>query len=307
MGISPIASPTAVPSPKTHGDCENPETGWKIEKLNGKVKSLQEYEIEYGYGDHKKEQTRLVTFKPDGSYIKVDERSFYTVRDYRKLPKPKFVFDGECRVTERTGSGESGTTRTVISYTPSGDVLQKAIYDLDGRLLWKSDATLDDKGRVIETNETIQVHPEHFNPKRYDIYRHTRSLYKFDDANNVAEQIDYKYDGTLYATYQRVYDTQHRLVRELWLDHKARPIDLVINKRNEAGVVEEELKYTSFEYGQVDELLPGKLDSGYGMFQHGRRIVYEFDKQNNWIKKTEFDLDEGPKLDHVTFRTILYY
>src|ERR1043165_8776526 len=64
----------ADPTPEsTRTDCENPENGRKKEKLNGRVKLLREEEIEYAYGAHKIELKRLITFRPDGRYIKDDE------------------------------------------------------------------------------------------------------------------------------------------------------------------------------------------------------------------------------------------
>lgn len=307
---SPITAAETAPTPsEIRTDCSDPETGWKLEKLNGKVKSLREEQIEYHYGSRKKELTRLVTFGPTGDYIKDDQRQYYRVVDYEKIAKPTFVFDKDCRVLERrgTGGGESGWTRNIYTYSPSGTLKERAMYDSEGRLLWKSEATLDKNERVIETKEMIQEHSEHYHPKRYDVYRHTRSLYKLDDAGNQIEEISYKYDGTLYATYKRAYDSARRLIRELRLDHKNRPIDLAIYKFNEDGVLHEELKYSSFSYSAVDELIPGTLDSGYGMFQTGYRITYENDKSNNWVKKTEFDLAESGRLNSDTYRTLVYY
>jgi hypothetical protein len=97
------------------------------------------------------------------------------------------------------------------------------------------------------------------------------------------------------------------LVWELRLDHKNRPINLNIYKYDEAGVLQEELKYSSASYSGLDELVPGTLDSGYGNFQDGRRITYEYDQAKNWIKKTEFDFAENGKLSRATYRTLVYY
>lgn len=309
---SSTALPDTAPTPPvTRTDCDDPDTGWKLEKLNGKVKSLREEKIEYGYGDHKKELTRLITFKLTGDYIRDDWREYYRNIDYEKIAKPTFVFDKDCRVIERRDPKRpdrmAGATRTVYSYTPSGTLTEKAIYDSEGRLEWKSVATLDKNERIIETKETIQEHPEHFNPKRYDVYRYTKSLFKLDDSGNQIEEIAYDWKANLYATYKRAYDSDRRLIRELRLDHKNRPIDLVIHKFDEAGLLKEELRYTSNGYSGLDDLIPGTLDSGYGMFQEGHRIAYEYDTTNNWVKKTEFDLATGGKLDGVTSRIIIYY
>ncbi len=309
---SSIASAETAPTPSpTRTDCDDPETGWKLEMLNGKVKSLSEEKIEYGYGDHKRELIRLITFKPNGDYIRDDQREFYRNIDYTKIAKPIFVFDENCRVIERRDSKRpdrmAGATRSVFSYTPSGTLKEQTIYDSEGRLEWKSVATLDKNERIIETKEMIQEHPEHFKPKRYDVYRYTKSLFKLDDLGNQVEEIGYDWKGNLYATYKRTYDSGRRLTRELRLDNKNRPIDLTISKFDDAGLLLEELRYTSSTYSGLDELIVGTLDSGYGMFQDGRRIAYEHDKNNNWVKKTEFDLNEGKKIDNITFRTLTYY
>jgi hypothetical protein len=311
-GTSTIAAASTAPTlAEIRTDCSDRETGWKIEKLNGKVKSLQEEQIEYGYGSGKKELTRLVTFGPSGDYLKDDHRQYFRVVDYSKIDKPTFVFDKDCRVLERRDPKRpdrlAGASRSVFSYTPSGTLQESATYDPEGRLLWKSVATLDKNERVIETNDMIQEHPEHYNPKRYDVYRHTRRLYKLDDAGTQIEEISYDWQEKLYAIYKRAYDPAGRLVWELRLDHKNRPINLNIYKYDEAGVLQEELKYSSASYSGLDELVPGTLDSGYGNFQDGRRITYEYDQAKNWIKKTEFDFAENGKLSRATYRTLVYY
>lgn len=181
------------------------------------------------------------------------------------------------------------------------------MYDAEARLLWKYEATLDKSERVIEENRTIQEHPEHFHPRRYDVYRRTRTLYKLDDSGNQVEEISYNWEGNLYATYKRAYDSSRRLIRTLRLDHKDRPIDLVIYRFNDTGVLQEELNYSSHGYSDIDALIPGTLDSGFGKFQYGERITYEYDKSDNWIKKTEFDVAEVGKVNRATYRTLFYY
>lgn len=305
----PTASPT--PTPQTRTDCENPETGWKLERLNGKVRSLKEEEIEYRYGSGEKELTRLVTFASNGDYLKDDQPAHFSSVDYSKIPKKTFVFDKDCRVLERHDPKRpdrlAGASRTVFSYTATGTLKEEAVYDPEGRLTWKSVATLDTNERVIERNNSIQEHPEHFRPPRYDVYRHTRSLFKFDDAGNQVEHISYNWKGELYATYKSTYDSERRLISKLRLDHKQRPIDLNLYRFDNDGVLLEEINYTSRGYSGLDELIPGTLDSGYGKFQDGYRIVYEYDKSKNWVKKSEFHLAENGKLARVTFRTLVYF
>ena len=307
---SSIASAETAPTPTaTRTDCDDPDNGWKLEKLHGKVKSLREEKIEYGYGDHKKELIRLITFKPNGDYIRDDQREYFRDIDYTKISKP--TFDKNCRVIERRDPKRSwlikGATRTVYFYTPAGTLKETSVYDSEGHLEWKSVATLDKNEKTIETRNTIQEHPEHFKPKRYDVYRNTKSFFKLDDSGNQIEKIAYDWEGNLYATYKRTYDSSQRLTSELRLDHKNRPIDLVIYTFDEAGLLQTELKYTSFSYSGVDELIPGTLDSGYGKFQMGSRTIYEYDKSNNWVKKTEFDVKDDKKIDNITFRTLTYY
>lgn len=304
-----LGAAQSAPEPRT--DCDDPETGWKLEKLNGKVKSLVEEKIEYGYGDHKKEMTRLITFKPNGDYIRDDQRENFRDIDYEKIAKPTFIFDKNCRVIERRDPKRAwlikGASRTVFSYTPSGTLIEEATYDSEGHLEWKSVAVLDKNERIIEHKNTSQEHPEHFNPKRYDVYTHSRSVYKLDASGNQIEEIGYNWEGKLYATYKRAYDSSKRLTRELRLDHKNRPITLVIYTFDETGLLQEELKYTNSGYSDLEKLIPGTLDSGFGKFQTRYRTRYEYDKSNNWIKKTEFDLREDGKMDRITFRTLTYY
>lgn len=302
---------TASPTPKPLTDCDNPDNGWKLEKINSKVKELREEEIEYHRQTPEKELTRLVTFGPTGDYVKDDQRQYYRLIDYGKFEKPTFVFDKDCRILERRDPKRpyliAGATRTVYSYTPSGILTEEAIYDSEGHLQWKSVAVLDKKERIIEHKITSQEQPEHFNPERHDVYNHSRRLYELDISGNQIKEISNNTEGKFHGIYKRVYDSSRRLVRELRLDHKKRPIELAMFKFDEAGVLREELRYDSSGYSGPDKLMPGKLNSGYGMFQEGYRITYEYDTSNNWIKKTEFDLATRGKLSRVTSRTFVYY
>jgi hypothetical protein len=303
-------SPAAA-TPENRTDCDNPDNAWKLEKLNGKVKELREEEIEYHRQTPEKELTRLVTFGSTGDYVKDDQRQYYRLIDYSKFEKPTFVFDKNCRILERRDPKRpyliAGATRSVYSYTSSGTPTEEAIYDSQGRLQWKSVAVLDKNGRVIEHKITSQEHPEHFNPERHDVYNHSRRVYKLDVSGNQIEEISYNTEGKFHGIYKRAYDSSRRLVRELRLDHKKRPIELAIFKFDEAGVLREELRYNSSGYSGLDKLMPGKLNSGYGMFQEGYRTTYEYDISNNWVKKSEFDLAESGRLNSDTYRTLVYY
>ncbi len=296
--------------------CKSPEkTGWELENLRGKTKILRVEEIHYDYEKPKRELEKQVTFDSHGNYTRMVWH-FGPDIDYRTLPKPIFVFDSNCRQLERKGvAGEWGMTKTTYAYTESGKLKEEIIYDLQNRLLWKAVSIFDKNDRVAETDKTIQVHPEHFKPLRYDVYRDTKSFYKYDDGGNLIEQVDYKYDGTLYATYVRAYDDDNRVVRLTRFDGQGRNIDQSIYEFDNNGILHQEYKYNSSTYigfGDTANLEPATIDSGFGMFQVGTKIIYEYDKWNNWIKRTEYDvLQENKKtsfkLQMTTFRTITYF
>lgn len=290
-------------------DCPSPDkSGWEIEELKGSVRLLKEEAIDFSYRLHSKELKRQMTFDRSGNYKTYEDKEFPSKENDLTSETPTFKFDSACHVVERRGlSGEWGMTRTTYSYAPTGALKEETIYDLQDRMVWRSVSELNDSGKPTETKDTIQVHPEHFNPKRFDVYRETKSYFKYDAKGNLIEQVDYKYDGSLYATYHRVYDDANRLIRLTRLDDKERGIDQSIYKFDKVGKLIEERKYTSFEYSDVDDLVPGKIDSGFGLFQHGSRIVYEYDKNDNWVKRTEYDIDKAQKLRLITFRTLFYF
>lgn len=307
--LSVSAQPLPTPANSQRKDCKSLEkSGWETEELRGRVKSVREEGIEYAYGSGKKELISEMTFNRAGNYTRFVDKQNNTSKIIKKEVEPTFTFDDNCRPLEKRLSGsESGHTRTTYSYSTSGVLKEEATYDSQDRLLWKSVSELDEKDRPIETIETFQEHPEHFNPKRYDVYRETRELFKYDNKGNLSETISYKYDGTLYATYTRVYDAENRLIRLTRLDGKGRPIDQSIYNFDSNGTLKKEMKYNSASYYGNDELAPGKLDSGFGLFQAGVRIEYEYDKVGNWIKRSEYDLETPTKLQSVTFRTIQYH
>lgn len=312
--VQPMISDTATESEPIvklmRKDCKSPEkTGWEIEGLKGRVKELKDEAINYEYGPRKKELKRKIIFDSSGNYVKYEDKEFFRSEDFfTKRPTPTFSFDNNCLVLERRGLyPDWGMTRTTYSYTAAGVLKEETIFDSQDRLLWMSLSELDGNGRPIEKKKKVQVHPEHFNPKRFDVYRETKSFFKYDDKGNMVEQVDFDFEGKLYATYRRAYNDANKLIRLTRLDHKGRLIDQSIYKFDESGRLAEEFKYFSASYSGVDELIPGKVDSGFGLFQQGSRIIYEYDKNDNWSKRTEYSLDKGEEMSSETFRTLVYF
>jgi len=307
--FSPFAS-----TQRQEQTCVSPEkSGWELEGLKGNVKILRTEEIHLNYIKPKRELVKQITFDSEGNYVETIEPMMLTKVYKHTEPKPIYTFDANCRPIERKGLyGEWGMTKTTYLYNGSGKLKERAIYDSEGRLLWKAVYNFDNKGNLTEEIETIQVHPEHFRPPRYDVYRITRSTFKYDEKGNMIENVDYKYDGSLYATYFREYDAKGRVIKLTRTDGKGRLQDQSLYKYADGDILLEEDKYTSFEYYANDEMIPGKIYSGFGMFQHGSKIVYEYDKRGNWTKETQYDVrqDKGEtsyELDMITYRAITYF
>jgi len=214
-------------------------TGWEREELKGKVKSIRIEELQHTYGSGKRELEKQITFDPEGNCLRTVNPDAVEKEYSCREPKPSYAFNASCNPTERVGlAGEWGITKTTYLYNEEGKLKEQAVYSSeDGILLWKVVYVYDDKGDAVEEARTIQEHPEHFRPPRYDVYRTTRSAFKHDERGNVIEELSYKYDGSLYARYVRAYDTGNRFIKTQRFDKE--------------GKLEEEHTLTYDSYGNL--------------------------------------------------------
>ena len=309
-----VTLPLAAYSQKPSANCPAPQSsGWESEELKGQVKSIRTDEIHFSYVEVKRELKKKQIFDRKGNYLVTIEPHMEPAVYKHLKPKIDCKFDSSCRPLEcKDGGGKGGFTKNTYRYDLQGRLIEDVTYDSENRMTSRTTSTYDPEGKLIEEIDTVQSHPEHYIPKRYDVYITTKSIYTYNKQGKLIERREYQPDGSLYAKYSGDYDAQGRLVRSTRSDHRDRLMEQTLYKFAANGLILEEENYDSSMYSKKDELLEGKINSGFGMFQTGYKIKYQYDRRGNWVKKIEYEIEQNNekksyKLDNITYRTIVYF
>ena len=288
-----------------------------LDELSGSVKLVRRYKT-WNIGVTKPELEEEGRFDRSGNEVaskhphelavgdEDDIRVEYECEGMRVLAEKQFNKDGSLRHS------------TKYKYDDAGNMIEIAEFFKDNTLERRLQYTLDKSGNIIKEVDTKQVHPEHFRPKRYDVYVTTSSTYRYDDKKRIVEEKGYYPNGALYSTYSYIYDKSNRRVRKVWTDMKDRPVDLEINIFDDRGLLIEKWKYQNLCYTKSPssdsegELCPGKLSTDIGLFYYGTKTVYTYDNHKNWIKQVDFEISEREGLKAFKpstseSRQILYY
>ena len=170
----------------------------------------------------------------------------------------------------------------------------------------------DKAGNVIEETTTTQVHPEHFTPKRYDVYVTTKAAYKYDARRNMIEEKHFSQNGAVSITWFYNYDEQDRLIKKSRLDNLGRLEDQSFYEYHANGSLLVELEFHNFCITRDGEFCKGNISSGDGFFHYATKIKYDYDSQGNWVKQTELHMDGELKrptwqFNKIVEREITYY
>jgi hypothetical protein len=293
--------------------CPHPDpTAWEQEEVVGKVNSLRIEEIHYSYTKPERELKKRATFDIKGNYIEIEEPDL--LPRVRKGPPPAvYTYNSNCKPVERKESIiYEDIVRTTFRYDEWGRKIESAGFDEQGRLVYREISLYNQQGKVTEKVETIRVHPEHFRPMRYDVYRNTRTEFRYDQQENETEEIEYDFTGKYYGKYTKRYDEKKRLIELTRYDHLNRPIKHTVKSYDSDGRINTEEEYRSFTYDRDNNLVPGTIKTSVGPFQMGARYLYIYDASGNWIEKKGYEIKESNgeqslSLDSVTYRTIKYY
>lgn len=169
-----------------------------------------------------------------------------------------------------------------------------------------------ENGKPIEEIVTTRVHPEHFSPKRYDVYITTKGTFKYDARGNKIEEKRFRQDGSLYTSWFFNYDSNNRLIKETRMDKLGRLEDQSFYEYGADGQPLTQTHFNNSCFTQRGDFCKGNISSGDGFFHYASRTKYKYDSHGNWIRQTEWYMDgeaEKPKwmLSKITEREITYY
>src|SRR5688500_2324719 len=311
LGVAQTTGPGCVPA-------GNPDS--QLELLRGRVKQVRTFKVWF----RKDEQTgKMIRAKPE-----FEEEATYDTRgnqtnwhnpSYLPLdPNDKLIVDYDCdgptRVKEMRYRRikDSAFRRTVYKYDDKGRNVERANYFADGSLDRLEKYDYDAHGNIREEISKQQVHPEHFTPKRYDVYVTTKRTFEYDNKRNKTRETHYRPNGSQYAVWVFNYDSQNNLIKNTRTDNQGRLEDQFIYKYDRRGKLVEEKHYANFCYQRNGEMCRGTVNSGDGVFYYLTKTVYEYDGRGNWVRERQFSMGGESESktfqpDHILFRRIVYY
>ena len=312
LGIAQTPVPSCVPV-ETDG---KPKLD---DGLRGRVKVVRTFKIMF----RKDQQTgKLIRENPKLEYeatydAKGNQTNWHSPNYLPYDPNNKLIVEYECdgptRIKEirYRGSNEPSFRKTVYSYDDNGRKLERAQYFADGTLDRLEKYSYDAEGNVREEISKQHVHPEHFIPKRYDVYVTTKRTFEYDSKRNKTSETDYRPDGSLYATLVFQYDANNNLIKNTRRDNRGRLQEQYIYKYDRQNRLTEEKHYNNFCYERNGEMCKGTVYSADGMFYYLTKMTYEYDRRGNWVRQRQFSMggDDNPNSyqpDEILIRQIIY-
>ena len=318
-----IISHTALINAQTKpSKCAPPEkSDWERDGLRGRVKSTQTYKTWFTSDEKsgKLVEQRSVFPEEGAAYGSNGNRDgggevIHAPYDGKQLDSIRYLCDKHDRLKEIRFVATDGTSyaRTGYLYDEKGFKKEKTDYFPDGSVERKETYNYDDAGNLIEEIEKQQVHPEHFNPKRYDVYVTTNAIFKWDSRKNKIEEKHFYPDGSLYATWIYKYDSKNRLIKETRTDKTGRLEDLWFHVYDRAGRPLAELHYANFCRERDGSFCKGTVHVEDGVFYYATKTIFKYDHRGNWIKQTEFTRGSKPDpgtwvISSILYRKLSYY
>ena len=287
-------------------------TAWELEDLRGRVKSVSIQEIHYSYTKPELELKKRILFDAKGNYVEVEEPDMLP-RISKSPPPPVYVFNSACKPIERRETEiRDGIVRTTFRYDEWGREIELASLDKQGGVVYREVSVYNGSGKLTEKVDTIRVHPEHFRPMRYDVYRNTRTVFSYDQHGNETEEMSFDFRGNYFGKWVKRYDDQNRIVSITRYDSRGRTTEQTVSEYDAQGRLEARTDYQSFTYDRNNNLIAGTITTDVGTFQLGTRYVFTYDARGNWIQQRGFEIKEATgqrslTLDSVTYRKISYF
>lgn len=256
------------------------QNNWKELGLKGKVKSLQTQET-YRYKKNGKDFTpwektysKSYLFDKTGRYTEFEEKSSNGSSTY----KVKYTNNlKEKKITQAFFDKENNPTITkTVSLDDKGRSIELVEYTKEGKLDRSYVYSYDDKGN----NNTLTG-------KKADGQISSKYTWNFDDKNQKTDQkLETPGYANSYISWR--YDTKGNQTDEAWYDGK---------------------KQMTFRFERVYDDKGNKIEES--KYKNGDAFLdkvawkYEYDKQGNWIKRTQYT-NAGEDFQ-IEERTIVYY
>ena len=265
--------------------CENKkELNNDLRKINvyGKVKQIKTkpYLAKESFGEIEKAGFNggvyVETFNTAGNQI---QEKHYNSADGSPTGKTIFKYNSQGLKTEKRPYNEKGSPYNYYIYSYNDNNLVKTSKYKDrksGEVLYKLTFEYNGIGNLINTRQTL--------PRTKNGYV---EKYKYDKSGN---KIEYNYGskGILIWITKYKYDDENRKLEDFNVDS---------NTRKMTGK-------TGYKYDNFDNIIERTKYNSDSFIKERTVFEYEYDKNNNWIKKTSF-INETVK--EIIEREIEYY
>jgi len=251
---------------------------WEKEHLNGKVKSIREYNYN----------------KP--IILNLSDTNYDLIIIYNKKGN---------QIEWNWNKGDEKGNKKIITYNKSGNIIDETISDKNGKVILKDTYKYDNKRNLSEDNICLQYSGE--DTTRYmDKYKcdnlgnkiekdfydkgikyEGKNLYKYDEKRNLIEDDDYDKDEKLIRKNIFKYDEKGNLIENDFYEHGVDLTEKWIWKYDNYGNITEQYRYDSFNKLMTNEL-----------------YKYDYDKNGNWIKSIGIN---EQKTTFTNIRIIEYY
>ena len=309
------------------------------ENLRGKVKTIRRtpYKAVEKYGEVTKGEIDRGWFT-DYSYRIFNEKGnlienqdFYSSGEL--MDKTIYKYDNFNKIEEEIVSGSDGDIKKKITfrYDEKANLIRKTEYKPDGSLIVKENYKYNERDKVIEVQDINSegvpadrwIYKYNNKGKRIEANRYKpdgnlyeKIIYDYDNEGNIVEVNRFGENGNLEGRIYYVYDNKNDLIEAESYDSngelEAKLFYKFISKFNPkkfnkyVNMLAMESDVTIYEvliFGRIgiEELQLFIADESLDI---NGKYEYEFDKQDNWIKRIEFE-DDSAKF--VVEREITYY
>ena len=280
--------------------------------LNGSVKTVEAYRIEFSFRDGKTEQAKRLSWYSNSFNSKGDLTERVTYNHLGEITeKIVYSFDKKGR---NTGYDEYHTIRNKIIIIPrkhiytlddKGNRIEYGVFESNGNPASRFIYRYDSKGNKIEYSHyyhtgqiggtTVytydkkgnQISEISYNPERVVTWK---IISTYDAKGNETERLQYERDNLKYKIVSR-YDNKQRILEKETTEFNATP-----NSFTSHAPIPGKVIYAYDDTKRTKEVATYKPDGTLV-----ERIIYTYDSRDNEIEYAMFKGDDSPNFSQIQF------
>ena len=254
------------------GQNQNKKTGWDAAKLKGKVKTyiIEDYRIDENGKPFRGNTELLTEFDPKGRTTKMQVKNNGMIMSYHD------TYNDQGYLIESISKDEDNKklSSNLYEYDQKGNRTRHDLLTAEGNLFMSTFSKYNDKNQLIEKSSCVGGVCDE------------KSVFTYDDKGYLIQEEKYKKDElstkTLYKN-----DAKGNPLERLTYDAEGKLLKKITSTYDKEGNETENIVY-----------------KGDGTIAQKKNYVYQYDKNRNWIKKTE---SENGELSLIIQQKFEYY